>query len=76
MEIAFISSLDAEEEARLAPALLAALSALLDGTSLAYTVRVRTTGLKVFSHSHPAFRASANAVVSTKEPEPAATRSE
>lgn len=59
MDITFISSLDAEEEERLAPALLTALSALLDGSSLAYTIRIRTTGLKVFSHSHPTFRGAA-----------------
>jgi hypothetical protein len=60
LDITFISSLDSEEEDRLAPALVAALSALLDSSSLAYTVRIRTTGLKMFSHSHPAFRAEAS----------------
>lgn len=59
MEITFISSLDSEEEDRLAPAIVSAISALLDDTSFAYTIRVRTTGLKVFSHSHPSFRSPA-----------------
>lgn len=60
MEITFISSLDSEEEDRLAPAIVSAISALLDNSSFAYTIRVRTTGLKVFSHSHPSFRSAAS----------------
>jgi hypothetical protein len=58
VEITFISSLDSEEEDRLAPAIVSAVSAILDDTSFAYTIRVRTTGLKVFAHSHPSFRSA------------------
>jgi hypothetical protein len=53
MEISFISSLDAEEEERIASVLIAAVSALLDETSFPYTVRIKTSGLKLFQRSHP-----------------------
>ena len=54
MEIRFISSLTAEDEASFAPALLKAIVALLDQLPLAYTLRIETTGAQVLQHSHAA----------------------
>lgn len=54
MDIRFVSTLTAEDEDRLAPTLLRAITALLDQASLAYTIRIETTGEKVFQHHHPA----------------------
>ena len=53
MEISFISSLDAQEEERIASVLIAAVSALLDESSVPYTVRIRTSGQRLFQRSHP-----------------------
>ena len=55
MDIRFISTLTAEDEDALAPALLAAVGSLLDRFSIPYTVRIETTGEKVFQHTHPVF---------------------
>jgi hypothetical protein len=52
MEIRFVSSLTAEDENLMAPALLKALSALLDPLPIAYTIRIETTGSQVFQHTH------------------------
>ena len=54
MEIRFISSLTAEDENAFAPALLKAVSTLLDQMPIAYTIRVETTGAQVFQHTHAA----------------------
>jgi hypothetical protein len=54
MNIRFVSTLTAEDEAHFAPALLRAIGSLLDQLPLAYTVRIETTGAQVFQHSHPA----------------------
>jgi hypothetical protein len=54
MEIRFISSLTAEDENAFAPAVLKAVSALLDQLPIAYTVRIETTGAQVFQHTHVA----------------------
>lgn len=54
MNIRFVSTLTAEDEAHFAPALLRAVGSLLDQLPLAYTVRIETTGAQVFQHSHPA----------------------
>lgn len=53
MEIRFISSLTSDDENAFAPALLRAVSAMLDQMPIAYTLRVETTGAQVFQHSHP-----------------------
>jgi len=53
MDIRFVSTLTAEDENALAPALLEAVGSLLDRFSLPYTVRIETTGEKVFQHTHP-----------------------
>lgn len=58
MEIRFISSLTPEDENAFAPALLRAVSAVLDQFPIAYTLRVETTGAQVFQHSHPTFDAT------------------
>jgi hypothetical protein len=52
MEIRFISSLTAEDEEVFAPAVLKAVSALLDQLPIAYTLRIETTGAQVFQHTH------------------------
>ena len=54
MNIRFVSTLTAEDEAHFAPALLRAVGSLLDQLPIAYTVRIETTGAEVFQHSHPA----------------------
>ena len=55
MEIRFVSSLTAEDENSLAPALLKAIGALLDQLPIAYTLRIETTGAQVVQHSHSGF---------------------
>jgi hypothetical protein len=52
MEIRFISSLTAEDEDAFAPAVLKAVSAILDQFPIAYTLRIETTGTQVFQHTH------------------------
>ena len=52
MEIRFISSLTAEDEEAFAPAVLEAVSALLDRLPIAYTLRIETSGAQVFQHTH------------------------
>jgi hypothetical protein len=54
MDLHFVSSLTPEDEDRLAPALLTALGALLDQFAIAYTLRIHTTGAKVFQRHHQA----------------------
>jgi hypothetical protein len=60
MDIRFVSTLTAEDENALAPAILSALGSLLDRFSLPYTVRIETTGARVFQHSHPSCGESAS----------------
>ena len=52
MEIRFISSLTAEDENQVAPALLKAFGALLDQLPIAYTLRIETSGAQVHQHTH------------------------
>jgi hypothetical protein len=52
LEIIFVSSLDAAEEERLASTILATVNAMLVDTSLAYTLRIRTSSQKLFQQSH------------------------
>jgi hypothetical protein len=58
MNIRFVSTLTAEDEANFAPALLRAVGSLLDQLPIAYTVRIETTGAQIFQHSHPAVNAA------------------
>lgn len=58
MNIRFISTLTADDENQIAPALVKAVGALLDQLPIAYTVRIETTGAQVYQHSHPAFEAT------------------
>ena len=53
MDIRFISTLTAEDENALAPALLQALGSVLDRFSLPYTVRIVTSGAQIYQHTHP-----------------------
>ena len=48
MDIRFISSLTPEDENAFAPALLKAVSAVLDQFPIAYTIRMETTGAQVY----------------------------
>jgi len=52
MDIRLVSSLTPEDEARLAPALLAALTNLLDQLPIRYTARFETAAGKTFTHNH------------------------
>jgi hypothetical protein len=54
MDIRFISSLTAEDENLIAPALLKAFGPLLDQLPIVYTIRIETTGAQIFQHSHAA----------------------
>lgn len=53
MEIRFISTLTADDESQMAPALMHAVTALLDALPIAYTLRIETLGAQVFQHTHP-----------------------
>jgi hypothetical protein len=53
MEIRFISTLTADDEKQMAPALMNAVTALLDALPIAYTLRIETLGAQVFQHTHP-----------------------
>ena len=52
MDIRLVSSLTPDDEARLAPALLAALTGLLDRLPICYVVRFETAAGKVFAREH------------------------
>ena len=54
MDIRFISSLTADDEDLFAPAVLKAVSALLDQLPIAYTIRIETTGARLYQHTHVA----------------------
>ena len=54
MNIRFISTLTGEDESQFAPALLKAVTALLDTLPIAYTLRIETLDAEVFQHTHPA----------------------
>jgi hypothetical protein len=66
MQIRFISGLTAEEENELAPALLSAVTTLLDRFPLAYTLRIETSGNRVFQHSLPARPNGVDAMVPSR----------
>jgi hypothetical protein len=57
MDIRFISTLTAEDEDQMAPALMNAVTALLDALPIAYTLRIETLGAQVFQHTHPSAHA-------------------
>lgn len=52
MEIRLVSSLNPDDEFRLAPAVLEALGVFLNQLPIAYTLRVETADGKGFSHHH------------------------
>ena len=62
MDIRFVSSLTADDEDQLAPALLTAVGSLLDQFPIAYTVRIETISSRVFHHAHPSFADAAGPV--------------
>lgn len=53
MNIRFTSSLTAEDENVLAPAVLAALSSILDLLPIAYMIRIDTSDSQVYQHCGP-----------------------
>lgn len=53
MRIELTSTLTQEDEDRLAPALLKALSGLLDMLPIAYIIRIETTDEQVLQHASP-----------------------
>ena len=59
MNISFVSSLTPDDEEQFAPALLTAISALLDHFPIAYTIRIETARA-MFQHSHPPMGAHGN----------------
>jgi hypothetical protein len=54
MEIHLVSSLNADDESRLAPRLLAAIGSVLDGLPVSYSVRIETALGDAIHHSHNA----------------------
>ena len=54
MDIRFVSSLTEEDENAFAPALLKAVSVILDQLPIAYTLRIETTAKQVFQHTSTA----------------------
>ena len=52
MDIRFISSLTPDDENRIAPALLAAATAVLDRLPIAYTLRFETVTGRSYQHGH------------------------
>jgi hypothetical protein len=63
MEIRFISSLTPEDENRVAPSVLQAITSLLDNLPIAYTLRIQTTGDRVFQHNHVAAKPANDFIV-------------
>ncbi len=61
MDIRFVSTLTAEDEDQIAPTLLKAAAAILDGLSLAYTLRIETTAQTVYQYHHPPVGSRLNA---------------
>jgi hypothetical protein len=52
MDIRMVSTLTPEDEDHVADALVAALAELLDGLPIAYSLRIETTGAKIFHRSN------------------------
>jgi hypothetical protein len=78
MDIRVVSSLNPDDEVRLAPALMAALTNLLDQLPIRYTLRAETIAGKTFAHNHAPVEVAvdaeskdfpADALVSFKVPE-------
>ena len=60
MNIRFVSSLTSDDEDRVAPAVLSAIASLLDQTTIAYTLRIETSGHKTYEHHRPLAEVTAN----------------
>ncbi len=59
MNIRFTSTLTPEDENAVAPALLRALSSILDLLPIAYMIRIDTSDSQVYQHSRPTERGPA-----------------
>ena len=57
MDIRFVSSLNPEDEIRLAQGLLTAIAGVLDQLPIAYTLRI-DAGSRTFHHSHTSAEAT------------------
>lgn len=57
VNIRFTSSLTADDENRIAAALLQALTGVLDAMPIAYVLRIDTSDAKVHQHTSPMLRA-------------------
>jgi hypothetical protein len=53
MDIRFVSTLTGDDESHFAPALLQAITAVLDVMPIAYTIRIETVDAQVFQHTNP-----------------------
>ena len=71
MNIRFVSSLTAEDEARLAESLLIALAAVLDNFAIAYTLKIEAGDAYVAQHHHAPGEPAMLASVSAPSVEPA-----
>jgi hypothetical protein len=71
MDIHFISSLNPDDEDRLAPALLAALRPMLELLPIAYTVRIRTSSNNVYQHTRAELEPPRTATADDPGPDPA-----
>jgi hypothetical protein len=52
MDIRFVSSLTADDEARLAAALVSTIKNFLDPFPIFYTIRIETSDTRSFQHTH------------------------
>lgn len=59
MNIRFTSTLTPEDENAVAPALLRAVSSILDLMPIAYVIRIDTTDSQVYQHSRPTEKGTA-----------------
>jgi hypothetical protein len=59
VNIRFTSTLTPEDENTVAPALLRALSSILDLIPIAYVIRIDTSDSQVYQHSRPSERGGA-----------------
>ena len=72
MNIRFTSTLTPEDENTVAPAILRALSSILDLIPIAYVLRIDTSDSQVYTHSRPGERGGAvEEHVRPKAPPPA-----
>lgn len=67
MEIRLVSSLTPDDEARMAPRLLEAIGAVLDGMPVSYSVQIETALGEAIHRNHSALRESDRVGISSAE---------